>query len=72
MAWKVSSKLETPGLDVLCLRFNTNFLQNGLGTTSQIAIRPRNAKFSEAFDWRFSVSELAASCSFSVFPGYSK
>ncbi|KAI9006939.1 hypothetical protein DFJ74DRAFT_773549 [Hyaloraphidium curvatum] len=44
--------------------------KNGLGTTSEIAIRPRGAKFTDVFDWRLSLSELEASCSFSVFPGY--
>ncbi|KAJ3074946.1 hypothetical protein HDU98_009721 [Podochytrium sp. JEL0797] len=45
--------------------------KNGLGSTDEIAIFPKNVDFNKGeFVWRFSLTEVRDACSFSVFPGY--
>ncbi|KAJ3098396.1 hypothetical protein HDU97_004024 [Phlyctochytrium planicorne] len=45
--------------------------KNGLGTTKEIAIHPPNVDYhKDDFNWRFSLSEVKDTCSFSLFPGY--
>lgn len=45
--------------------------KNGLGTTTEIAVHPPGAPL-DAFEWRLSIAELAASGPFSTFPGYDR
>ena len=45
--------------------------KNGLGTTTEIAVEPAGAAL-DAFTWRLSVADLAASGPFSTFPGYDR
>ncbi|TPX43504.1 hypothetical protein SeLEV6574_g05022, partial [Synchytrium endobioticum] len=45
--------------------------KNGLGVTSEIAIRPEGRECKkDNFLWRLSLSEIKDTCSFSVFPNY--
>ncbi|KAJ3096292.1 hypothetical protein HDU97_006050 [Phlyctochytrium planicorne] len=51
--------------------YKTQPWKNGLGTTQEIAIHPPNVDYhKDEFYWRFSMSEIKDSCSFSLFPGY--
>ncbi len=45
--------------------------KNGLGSTTEIAVEPPGAAL-DAFTWRLSVADLAASGPFSSFPGYER
>lgn len=45
--------------------------KNGLGTTTEIAVDPPGAGL-DAFTWRVSIADLAASGPFSTFPGYDR
>ncbi len=45
--------------------------KNGLGTTTEIAVHPPGSAL-DAFTWRISVADLAASGPFSTFAGYDR
>jgi environmental stress-induced protein Ves len=45
--------------------------KNGLGTTTEIAVHPPGASL-DAFTWRVSIADLAASGPFSTFAGYDR
>jgi uncharacterized protein len=47
--------------------------KNGLGTTEEIAIFPKAARFpDDAFDWRLSSATVSGTNQFSTFPGYDR
>src|SRR4051812_41801439 len=45
--------------------------KNGQGTTTEIAVHPLGAAL-DAFTWRLSIADLAASGPFSTFAGYDR
>lgn len=47
--------------------------KNGLGVTSEIAIQPKGADYTQMeFDWRISSAQVAKANSFSCFPNYDR
>ncbi|MBC7659839.1 MAG: HutD family protein [Chitinophagaceae bacterium] len=46
--------------------------KNGGGSTTELAIFPRNARIDEPFQWRLSLAQLDGSGPFSTFPGYDR
>ncbi len=63
------------GLDIVHLTPNEYKLmpwKNGKGTTTEIAVWPRDAIIADGFDWRISLADLDGSGPFSLFPGYDR